>query len=300
MQPRHIALALAVAFFWGLNFVLIKVALTDIPPFFLAALRFAVAAVPVLFLPKPPVGWRMMVAISGTLFLGQFAFLFPAMTVGLPAGLASIGLQIQVFMTIGIAAVVLDETPTKRQIAGGAVALAGLILVGMTVGSNGVTVAGFVLLLLSALAWAIGNVLLRRAGQVDMSSMIAWLSLLPPIPFLLLSLIFEGPGRIADAVAGTTWVTVGAVLYIGVVSTTFGYAGWGHLLKLYPAATAAPFSLLVPVSGTLSAALLLGETFGPVRLAGMVLIFVGLGILVLRFGRKAEPTEPVEGLPDGG
>jgi O-acetylserine/cysteine efflux transporter len=203
-------------------------------------------------------------------------------------------------MTIGIAAVVLDETPTKRQIAGGAVALAGLVLVGMTVGSNGVTVAGFVLLLLSALAWAIGNVLLRRAGQVDMSSMIAWLSLLPPIPFLLLSLIFEGPGRIADAVAGTTWVTVGAVLYIGVVSTTFGYAGWGHLLKLYPAATAAPFSLLVPVSGTLSAALLLGETFGPVRLAGMVLIFVGLGILVLRFGRKAEPTEPVEGLPDGG
>ena len=61
----------------------------------------------------------------------------------------------------------------------------------------------------------------------------------------------------------------------------FGFAAWGHLLKLYPAATAAPFSLLVPVSGTLSAALILGETYGPLRLAGMVLIFIGLAVLVM-------------------
>ena len=291
MQPRHIVLAVVLAIFWGLNFVVITLALGDVPPLLLAALRFAIAAVPVLFLPKPPVRWGLMIAIAATMFVGQFAFLFPSMAVGMPPGLASIAAQVQVFMTISIAAVVLGERPTRRQLAGGAVAFAGLAVVATTVGTNGVTLAGFILLMLSALCWAIGNVLLKRTRSVDMSAMIAWLSLVPPIPMLLLSLAIEGPARIEASIAGASWLAVGSVLYIAFVATTFGYAAWGHLLKLYPAATAAPFSLLVPVSGTLSAALILGETFGPVRLVGMVLILAGLAILVRPFGGKVEPPD---------
>jgi O-acetylserine/cysteine efflux transporter len=124
-------------------------------------------------------------------------------------------------------------------------------------------------------------VLLRRAGKVDMLAMVTWMSLIAILPLFLLSVAVEGTPRLVAAVTHVTWLTVGAVLYIAVVSTIFGYAVWGQLLKLYPAATAAPFSLLVPVSGTISAALILGETFGPARLAGMVLILGGLAILVL-------------------
>jgi len=281
LQPRHIALAVLLSVFWGLNFVVITVALTDFPPLFLGALRFAIAALPALLLPRPPVRWSMLIAIGATLFVGQFALLFPAMAIGMPPGLASIALQVQAFITIGIAAVVLRERPTPRQIIGAAVAFGGLALVATTVGTNGVTVAGLLLALGSAVFWAIGNVLLRRVGEVDMLSMISWLCLVAPIPLLLLSVAVEGPARIAGAIGGASWLTVGAVLYIAIISTTFGYAVWGHLLKRYPAATAAPFSLLVPVSGTLSAALLLGESFGPVRLAGMGLIMAGLAVLVL-------------------
>jgi O-acetylserine/cysteine efflux transporter len=297
LQPRHVALAIAVAFFWGLNFVFVRLALTDFPPLLLASLRFVIAALPVAFLPKPKVRWATLVAIGGTLFVGQFAFLFPAMAVGMPPGLASIALQAQAFITIFIAAIVLREKPTRRQTVGAGVALAGLLLVAATVGANGVTLAGFLLLLVAAVSWASGNVLLRRAGAVDMLSLMSWLSLMAWLPLLLLSLVFEGPARIAGALEGATWLTVASLLYIAVVSTIFGYAAWGHLLKLYPAATAAPFALLVPVSGTLSAALILGESFGPMRLAGMALIFIGLGILVIRSGGKREP-EPEPGLPD--
>jgi O-acetylserine/cysteine efflux transporter len=281
VQPRHVLLAVVLSIFWGLNFVVITVALTDFPPLFLAALRFAIAALPALFLPKPAVRWGVLIAIGMTLFVGQFALLFPAMAVGMPPGLASIALQVQAFVTIGIAAVVLRERPTPRQILGGVVAFAGLVLIATTVGANGVTAPGLTLALGSAVFWAIGNVLLRRVGKVDMLSMISWLSIVAPIPLLLLSLAVEGPNRVVGAVAGATWLTIGAVLYIAIISTTFGYAVWGHLLKLYPAATAAPFSLLVPVSGTMSAALLLGESFGPVRLAGMALILGGLAVLVI-------------------
>ena len=286
MQPRHIALAALLAVVWGLNFVFIRLALTDFPPLLLAALRFALASLPVLVLPKPPVPWRTLIAIGATLFVGQFGLLFPAMAVGMPPGLASIALQVQAFITIAIAVVVLRERPTRRQIAGAAVAFAGLVLVAITVGTNGVTLAGFLLLLGAAASWATGNVLLRRAGPVDMLALISWLSLVPVLPLFALSLVFEGPGRIVEGLAGATWLSVGSLAYIVVVSTIFGYAVWGHLLKLYPAAVAAPFSLLVPISGTLSAALILRETFGPLRLGGMMLIFVGLGVLAFPRARQ--------------
>jgi O-acetylserine/cysteine efflux transporter len=290
LQPRHIVLAVVLAIFWGLNFVFIALALRDFPPIFLAVLRFAIAALPALFLPRPAISWGMLIAIGGTMFVGQFAFLFPAMAVGMPAGLASIALQVQAFITIGIAAALLGEKPTARQIAGSAVAFIGLVVVGTTVGVNGVTLAGLILLLISAVFWSIGNTLTRQAGAVDMLALMSWASAVAPVPLLVLSLVFEGPARIEAGVLGANWLTIGAVLYIAIVSTTFGYAAWGQLLKLYPAATAAPFSLLVPVSGTISAALILGETFGPARLTGMGLILLGLAILV--FGRRPVPIDP--------
>ena len=282
MQPRHIALAVVLSIFWGLNFVVIAVGLTDFPPLLLAALRFVVAALPVVFLPRPPLPWKTLILLSSTLFVGQFALFFPSMALGIPPGLASIVLQVQAFITIGIAAAVLGERPTGRQLIGAAVTLVGLAVIASTVGANGVTVAGLALAVGSAVFWSIGNVMLRRLGKIDMLSLMSWLSLLAVLPLLLLSLILEGPARIGHALGGATWLTIGAVLYIGFVSTSFGYGAWGHLLKIYPAAVAAPFSLLVPVTGTISSALLLGETFGPLRLAGMALIMVGLAVLVLR------------------
>lgn len=241
MQPRHIALAVVLAFVWGLNFVFIQLALTGFPPLLLAAMRFALAALPALFLPRPPVPWGRMIAIGGTLFVGQFALLFPAMAVGMPPGLASIALQVQAFITIAIAAVVLRELPSRRQLAGAALAFVGLVLIAATVGANGVTPAGFLLLLGAAASWACGNVLLRRVGPVDMLPLVCWLSLVPVLPLIALSLALEGPARIAEALAGATWLSVGSLAYIVVISTIFGYAAWGHLLKLYPAAVAAPF-----------------------------------------------------------
>lgn len=281
MQPRHILLATVLALFWGFNFVVVTVALGDVPPLFLAALRFALVAIPAVLLPRPAMPLGPLVAVAMTLFVGQFAFLFPAMAVGMPPGLASIALQIQAFITILFAALALGELPTRKQLLGGLVAFLGLALVATTVGANGVTAAGFVLLLGAACCWSAGNVLLRGSGKVDLLALVSWSALMASGPLLLLSLLIEGPPRIATGLLDLDWLAAGAILYIAYVSTTFGYAAWGYLLRIYPAAIAAPFSLLVPVFGTLSAALLLGETFGPARLAGMALILAGLAVVVL-------------------
>ncbi|MYZ50347.1 EamA family transporter [Propylenella binzhouense] len=288
MRSRHVALAFGIALVWGLNFVVIRIGLDSLPPILMAGLRFVLAGLPAFLVPRPAVPWPRFAAIAATLFVGQFALLFSGMAAGMPPGLASITLQVQVFMTVLIAAFVLGELPLPRQIAGSAVALAGLGLIAATAGGAGVTSAGLLLTLAAALSWASGNVLLRRAGAMDMFAAMSWLSVAAAPPLLLLSLVVEGPAAIAAALSRLDPAGAGALLYVAFLSTTLGYAGWGHLLKLYPAATVTPFAFLVPVVAILSAALLLGERFGPMRLAGMALILAGVVpvVMPLRPGRR--------------
>ena len=109
-----------------------------------------------------------------------------------------------------------------------------------------------------------------------MLGFVVWSSLAPPIPLYLLSLIFEGPGAVPLALSQITWVGIGSLLFIGWISTVFGYGGWSVLLGRYPASTVAPFALLVPVSGIAGATLILGERITPFELAGSLLVFIGL------------------------
>ncbi len=285
MRPREILLALFVVVAWGVNFVIIEVGLGTMPPLLLAALRFAVAALPAIFIPRPQVPWPRFIFIGIVLFTGQFGLLFLSMKVGMPAGLASVVIQSQAFLTGPIAALVLGEKIGIRQMSGTGIAFLGLAAIATTAGGGGVTLAGLLLCLGAALCWAVGNVALRGAGKIDMFAMVTWLSIVPPLPLLILSYLFEGPQAIEAAFLHMGWAGIGAVAYIAIVSTNIGYGIWAYLLKLYPAAQVAPFSLLVPIVGIVSAALLLGEQFGPVRLAGMVLVFAGLIVAVFPFGR---------------
>lgn len=291
MAPRHIALAVLVTVIWGVNFVVIRYGLDHYPPLLLTALRFAIAAVPALFIPRPKIPLGFLLAIGGIWFLGQFAFLFLSVDNGMPPGLASLTAQSQAFFTILIAAVALREAPSLRQVAGMAVAFAGLALIGASVGGD-MTLLGLVLCLAGALNWAVGNVLVRRTPPTDMFALVVWLSLVPPLPALGLSLAFEGWPAISVALLNPTFDGVAALLYLGVIATLAGFGMWGWLLKRYPAGLVAPFSLLVPLSGTLSAALFLGERFPPLRFAGMALILCGLLVVALPLGTRFGRARP--------
>ncbi len=156
MKAQHIAMAVAVSALWGCNFVAARVALGHAPPLLLAAMRFALAALPAVVLPRPRVPWPRMVAIAGTLFVGQFAFLFCGMQDGMPPGLASVLTQLQAVVTVLLGALVLREAPRRRQAAGLSVAVLGLACIGATVGSGGVTLTGLVLTLAAAASWGAG------------------------------------------------------------------------------------------------------------------------------------------------
>jgi O-acetylserine/cysteine efflux transporter len=290
MRPAHLVLALTVVLIWGFNFVPIKAALDDYPPFLLLALRFAIPALLIPFTPFPAVPWHRLVAIGLVHFTAQFSFLFLGMAHGMPPGLASLVMQGQAFFTVLFASIVLGERPAARQLLGLGFAVAGLALIASGIGGDA-TYLGFGLTLAASASWAFGNILVRGLGKIDMLPFVIWSSAVPILPALALSLIFEGPGTILHALSHPSGAGAMSVLYLGVLSTLAGWGIWNHLLKLYPASTVAPFSLLVPIVGAFAALLAYGERFGATRLGGMALILAGLAVITVRLPRwRAAPV----------
>jgi O-acetylserine/cysteine efflux transporter len=276
MRPVHVALAVLVAAIWGLNFVIVDVGLDDFPPLLLSSLRYVLASIPILLLRgSAGVPWRWVFAVGGAIGVVKFSLLFVGMDIGMPAGLASLVLQVQAFFTLGFAAVLLRERLRTAQLAGLALATCGLVLVATGL-SGAATPAGFALVIAAAAAWGVGNVAIKRAAPPDPFRFMTWMCLIPPLPLLMLSLAFEGPAAVGDALTGIDLGGLGAVAYIAFAATTVGWGLWAYLMRTYSAGTVAPFSLLVPVFGLGFAALLLGEALTARVVVAAVLVVAGV------------------------
>jgi O-acetylserine/cysteine efflux transporter len=281
LSLRDGLLALAVMAVWGTNFVVIRFGLDDLPPLLFAALRFTLALLPaVFFLKRPPVPWRNLAVYGVLIGAGQFGLLYIAMRADITPGLASLVVQLQAFFTIGLAAYLTGEQVKPFQVAALLLAVAGIGVI-LTHTDAATTPLGLGLVLLAALCWAGGNVVVRSAPNVNMLAYVVWASLFSAPPLYALSLAFEGWPAIRDGLANSDLTTWAVVLYQGAANTLFGYAVWGWLLSRYPAATIAPMSLLVPVFGMGASALWLNEPLQDWKLAAAALVMTGLCLNVL-------------------
>ena len=274
----HVLLAVAVMAVWGSNFVVIKVALAHLPPLLFATLRFALALLPaVFFLKRPAVPWSHLAAYGVLIGAGQFGLLYIAMEHSISPGLASLVVQTQVFFTIGLSMWLTSERVRLFQGFALALAAAGLGLIVANRGGD-VTPLGLVLVLAAALCWAGGNLVAKAGGEVNMLAYVVWASLFAVPPLLVLSVLFEGLPAIESGLAKADALTWAAVLYQSLGNTMFGYASWGWLLARHPAATVAPFALLVPVFGMSLSTVLLNEPLQSWKLLAAALVLSGLAL----------------------
>jgi O-acetylserine/cysteine efflux transporter len=282
LSPRDLLLVLAIVSIWGFAFVTMRWALDDVPPFALAALRFFFAAVPaVLFIRRPQVGIGTLIAYGFAIGVFQFGLLFLGMQLGMPAGLSSLVIQTQVFFTIGFAAWWLHDRLQRASLIGAAIATIGVVLLAthkMAAGAA-TTLTGFLLVIGAAIAWAVGNVIAKRAAgraDVDIVGFVVWSSLAAPLPLAAASWLFEGGPAVLTAVADMRGQTWACVLFMSYFATLFGLASWNALLHRYPTAVITPFALLIPVSGLVSGAVFLGEGLAPLQLVGAAFVLAGL------------------------
>jgi O-acetylserine/cysteine efflux transporter len=282
MPVRHRLLAVAVAVIWGVNFLAIHASLTQFPPFFLVALRFLLIAIPtVIFVPRPQVPLRWLIGYGLGFGVAQFIFLYWGMAAGMPTGLASLVLQISGPFTLALGAVLLGEKVRRLQWVGIAVAMAGMVLVGVS-RAQAAAIVPFLLVLAGGLGWAFGNLASRLAKPPNPLHLTLWMSVVVPVPMLVLSLLTEGPTRIASSLAGAfgpeavpAWI---GLAYTCIIGTAVGSGIWTWLLARHPAGVVAPFSMLVPVAGILTAALVLGERPTWLELLGGVIVVIGVMI----------------------
>jgi len=223
----------------------------------------------------------------------QFSLLFMSMSVGMTPGMASLLIQTQVFFSILCAVIFLGESPNRWQIIGALISFSGIALVAIHFDKN-ISFLGFMLVIGAAATWGVGNFITKKISNVNMISLVVWGSFVASFPLILFALIFEGKDSIIYSIHHLSWLGVTAVLYIVYISTWVGYGVWNWLISRYPVAMIAPFTLLVPVVGMFSSAVVFGEPLPTWKIVAAFLVVGGLCINLLGarfFTRKYLKTD---------
>jgi len=281
LSLRDTLLALLVMVVWGANFVAIKIGVESVPPLLLTGLRFLFTALPaVFFLRRPAAPWSLIALFGFLLGVVKFGLVFSAVKLGMPAGLTSLLMQLQVFFTLGLAFIFFGESPSRMQALGAAIAFGGIAVFALERVQGALPLVPFLMVIGASFAWGLANITIKKAGKVDTLAFLVWSSLFSPLPLIALSFVVDGPAAMIAALSPPRLDAVLALAFIVGPSTLFAFAMWNGLLTRYPTSTAAPFALLVPVFGILSGSLLLGEPFTPLAMLGSGVVFAGLLINV--------------------
>ena len=285
MDIKDSLIALAVIVVWGVNFYFMKLALNEVSPMVLGMLRFVCVLLPaVLLIRRPPVRWYWLAAYGTTISFGQFGFMFTALSVGMPTGLAALLVQAQVFFTVLIAALLLHEPVKPNHLLAIVVAAVGLLLIGVGQYSGAMPLAGLMLVLCAAFSWALGNIVVKRIGRVNPLSLVVWGNVFTLIPFTLVALWQFGAEGVWQQISHMSWRGWAGVLFLAYVATLVGYVGWGGLLSRHPASKITPLALLVPVIALVVARLLLNEQLNHWHWLGVAVVMAGLAVHV--FGAR--------------
>ena len=308
MTLLHIALAVLVAFIWGVNFTFIAWALESFPPLMLTALRFFFTAVPLVLFLKPPKFNRTLFIYAIGTFVMQYAFVFTAMHLGASAGLTALLLQVQIFITVLLAYVILGEAVSRMQIIGMLVGVLGLGVIALNLGGD-MPLIGFICILIAAIGWSFGNIASKQASTQQSTSnisttspinsnnkasnrtsalsalsLVVWGGLIACVILTLSSLLFETEAwQLATFTQASlkSWLSLGFIVYI---STLIGFGLWAHLLAQNTASKVMPFALLVPIFGMATSVLFTGEVVTWWKMLAMMLILSGLILANVKMG----------------
>jgi drug/metabolite transporter (DMT)-like permease len=290
----------ALAFVWGANWIVMKLALAHAHPIVFNAERTGLAIVALFVvmaargasLRPPP--WRALVItalLQTTLNMGSTTMALA----GGGAGRTSVLVFTMPFWTQLLAWPFLHERVRGAQWGAIALAVAGLVLIVEPWRWSG-DLAPKVWAVLSGLGWAGGTVAMKyfqRDGKIDMLSFMAWQMAIGAIPFLIVPMVVDFP------VTQWSFTQVLLLCYVSLVATAVGFIAWIEILRWLPAGTASLNMFVVPVIALLLSMALFGESLTTSEWAGIACIGAGLAALALQARRNVpralDATLPVEG-----
>ncbi len=140
---------------------------------------------------------------------------------------------------------------------------------------------GALLMLGAALVWAAGSLTVKRhRWAMPAFTLTAWQLLIGGVPILIGWAWLEGVDVLQQGIERPSWRAIAGTLYAATVPMIFCHWGWMRVLQIFPASVAAIGTLLIPVVGVFSAALVIGERVGVTELSALALITCSLAIVL--------------------
>ncbi|QIB32451.1 DMT family transporter [Ancylobacter pratisalsi] len=276
MPIRHSFLALTVVCVWALNIIIIKLGVAELPPIMMCALRFVLVSVLVVpFTRVPPRRLPAVMLVSVTFGTLHFGLLFVALDAA-EAGTSAVIIQLGAPIATLLSCLVFHEKL-------GALRMLGLVIsiLGIAILAAGPTLPGvlpFTLLLISATAWAVTNLIIKAMPDVTPMTMMGWSSLFAIPQLLLASWLFEFDRWGMVATAGWNgWFTVA---YSAIASSIVGYGIWYWLLQRHAINAVVPYSMLNPLLAVLFGIVLIGDDPSPVKIVGALVMVAGVALIL--------------------
>ncbi len=277
--------AFTVIFIWGINFFFMKIGINEVSPMILGFLRFLMVIFPaILFIKIPKVAWKWLLLYGVISNFGQFAFMFSAISTGMPTSLVALIVQSQAFFTVVIAYLFLNEQVKWNQWLAMSIAAIGLFTIAFGQKHTAIPLIGLILVLCSALSWAFGNIVVKRIGSINSISLVVWGNILTPLWFLLLAVQQQGWQGVQADMNTLTWQGLSSAAFLAYFATLIGYGLWVYLLTKYPVSKISPLSLWVPVISMIFAYLFLNEQLNLWQWIGSAMVMFSL--IIHLFGAK--------------
>ncbi len=278
MNWRELILASTPPLLWAIAYTVAKPAMEQFPPLLLMSIVYAATALALFrpwIRPRTPL-WAVFLAATLGASL-QSALIFSGIA-RVPAVMAILTVQSQVPFAVLAAWFVGQEPTNVRRLAGVAISLAGVtLIVGLPESVGGSE--GLLLIVLGTICWGVAQAIIRANSQDTGARLMGMMAAIATPQLLVLSLILES-GQ-AAAVRQATIPQWSAVAILAVGGFVAAYSIWYGLLRRHRVDQIAPFILLMPIFGVLTAHMLLGETITPLIVGGGLIILLGL-ILVVR------------------
>lgn len=291
MSPKELGVLAAMCLVWGFHFVVIKIAVGELPPIFYAAIRMSLVAA----LMSPFLRWRrgqMRTVLSAGVCFGalNYAFMFTGLDLA-TASTAAIAMELHVPFATILSIIFLQDKIGWKRIIGIAFAFTGVAIIALgknaDAGPQTNIPLGVGFVACGAFVEAVGAVLVKKSSGFKPHELLAWFAVMGTVGLWLLTGLFES-GQGAALAESDKGLIVGAILYSAIGGSIIGHSAYYWLLQRLPVSVVSPSVLLTTLIAVFFGVVLLDDPFGPRMVIGGAMVLAGVGVVLLRNTRKQD------------
>ena len=288
MNTREIIAFLVMCIVWGAHFVVIKVAVGEIPPMFYAAARMTIVAIILL----PFLRWRkgsMLRVFGAAACLGSlnYAFMFTGISMG-SASVSAIALELYVPFATILSVLILKERIGLPRIFGISMAFMGVAIVALGDAKGGIGL-GVLFIIGAAIVEAIGAILIKTIKTFKPYELLAWFGLTGAVILWAATGMFE-TGQWQAFEASNKTAVIAAVFYSALAASLFAHTVYYWLIQRLSVSMVAPSALLSTMFAVVFSVIFLGDPVTLTLIIGGSLTFGGVGFVLFRSALKGKPN----------